>query len=182
MIRVVVVPRVVSPYPLRLEISDANDPVRARDDLDPYAPPLEYADGSVSWSGCPSREARDAARERSRIREAQEASRQDLARHARQVADLERQRRALQERVAACSGHAAASESEPRCYTGPVSESRPGSEYNRAAHGNIEITETCRCGAQRHTLVNGRHKEHSGWTRHYAELDAQLAFLGTVRS
>lgn len=46
-----------------------------------------------------------------------------------------------------------------RCFSGPVS----GAEPNRAAHGNITVTEQCQCGATRKTNVNGHHVERGGW-------------------
>lgn len=34
---------------------------------------------------------------------------------------------------------------------------------NRAAHGNVCVVDTCRCGAERKTNVNGRHIERGPW-------------------
>ena len=48
-----------------------------------------------------------------------------------------------------------------RPYRGPVAV---GIHQNTAAHGNVERTERCPCGAQRLVLVNGRHRESTGWT------------------
>jgi len=39
----------------------------------------------------------------------------------------------------------------------------------RAAHGNVTVTATCRCGLERQTNVNGRHVERGAWV---AEGDA----------
>ncbi len=47
-----------------------------------------------------------------------------------------------------------------RCYKGPVA---PYHRQNRGAHGNVERSETCGCGARRLVLVNGRHREASDW-------------------
>lgn len=51
------------------------------------------------------------------------------------------------------------SASTVRPFTGPVNLLR----QNRAAHGNVENVERCRCGATRRTLVNGKHTETTGW-------------------
>lgn len=48
--------------------------------------------------------------------------------------------------------------SRDRCFTGPVSELE-----NRLAHGNICVHETCSCGAERLTNINGGASESSGW-------------------
>ena len=61
------------------------------------------------------------------------------------------------DRVHACPGHLAETETV-RGYTGPVSRGE-----NLAAHGGIEIRETCRCGAARSRLVNGLHTETGAW-------------------
>lgn len=34
----------------------------------------------------------------------------------------------------------------------------------RAAHGNVCVVDTCRCGAERQTNVNGRHVERGPWS------------------
>lgn len=178
MIRVVTVPRVVSPHPMCLDVdASADQPVWMRDDLDPHAPPIEYASGRVSWSGRRTREERDAARDAEAISEASAARESALRAIRNEIDDLERRRRAMQQSVASCSDHASVGQSSTVPFSGPVSEQRPGSHYNPAAHGNIQVTETCRCGAQRHTLINGIHREHSGWTRHYDAIDSRLADL-----
>lgn len=48
--------------------------------------------------------------------------------------------------------------SRDRCYSGPVKE-----PANPAAHGNICVIDTCRCGAERRTNINGRHVERGPW-------------------
>ena len=50
-----------------------------------------------------------------------------------------------------------------RGYTGPVATDP--AKQNPAAHGNIEDTETCACGAVRKVLINGKHVERSEWSR-----------------
>lgn len=50
--------------------------------------------------------------------------------------------------------------SEPRGFAGPVAS---GDEQNPRAHGNIEVTETCSCGATRRVLINGLHEETGDW-------------------
>ena len=46
-----------------------------------------------------------------------------------------------------------------RCYTGPVKQPQ-----NQAAHGNICVIDTCRCGAERRTNVNQNHVERGAWS------------------
>lgn len=46
-----------------------------------------------------------------------------------------------------------------RCFSGPVNNE----ERNEAADGNIVEIETCACGAERCTNVNGRHTEQGRW-------------------
>ena len=47
-----------------------------------------------------------------------------------------------------------------RCFIAPVNSR----EQNRAAHGNIRVTDRCAyCGAERFRLVNGRHVETGEW-------------------
>lgn len=72
----------------------------------------------------------------------------------RAAAALEGDRRAS---VAACRSHQSIRTSESG-YVGPVSH-----EDNRAAHGNIMRSEVCRCGAERHVNINGRHVEQGVW-------------------
>lgn len=68
------VPRVLAEFPLRIQLRPGSPvPLRARDDLDPYSPPLEYEGGRLSWGGYATREERDAARAAEREREAIEA-------------------------------------------------------------------------------------------------------------
>jgi hypothetical protein len=73
-----------------------------------------------------------------------------------------------------------------RCYMGSVAV-EPYTASNPAAHGNIEVTEECaRCGAQRRTLINGRHEEHGPFGPSRAEREreesrAQLAAEETER-
>lgn len=46
------------------------------------------------------------------------------------------------------------------CFAGPIA----GAEENRAAHGNITVTDECNiCGALRSTNINGRHAETGPW-------------------
>lgn len=35
---------------------------------------------------------------------------------------------------------------------------------NRAAHGNVCVVDTCKCGEERATNVNGSHRERGAWT------------------
>jgi hypothetical protein len=49
--------------------------------------------------------------------------------------------------------------SDTHAFSAPIS----GAEYNPAAHGNVKITEHCRCGAVRHCNINGRHEEQGPW-------------------
>lgn len=77
-----------------------------------------------------------------------------LLRRAEAIRDRERQAR-----MDRCSGHEAVSTSDPWPFSGPVN---PRDE-NRAAHGGIGVTETCRCGAERSTLINGLHTETGRW-------------------
>lgn len=44
-------------------------------------------------------------------------------------------------------------------YFWPVRQDR----QNEAAHGGVRFVATCACGAQRETLVNGRHVERGRW-------------------
>jgi hypothetical protein len=47
-----------------------------------------------------------------------------------------------------------------RCFSGPVSREKE----NRAAHGNITVTEECTACKQRRRLnINGRHVEFGDW-------------------
>lgn len=90
-------------------------------------------------------------------------------------AALAQQRDEVVARSSRCD-HAVITESEPRAYGGPVAEARRGSEYNPAAHGNIEVIETCsRCSATRRVLINQIHREVSGWHADTDEVDSQLA-------
>jgi len=57
--------------------------------------------------------------------------------------------------------HAAIRTSAPKPFRGPVA-GWPAAE-NVAAHGNVEITETCSCGLVRECLVNGPHTEDGPW-------------------
>jgi hypothetical protein len=66
---------------------------------------------------------------------------------------------ALDESIAACSGHRAQmTREEP--FRGSVRD--PAGE-NPAAHGCIRVVEFCRCGAERHRNVNGGHVEQGVW-------------------
>jgi len=156
-------PRVVCPVPLGTAFGLGEElPIRARDDLDPCAPPLEYADGRISWSGYSSREERDAAR----VAEVERKRLENEAR-TRRVEGLlaeerTRLRAATRARVAGCSGHVVISEGQDYGFTAPVAVA-PYTEENPAAHGNISRTQTCRCGAERQILINGRHHEVSPW-------------------
>lgn len=59
--------------------------------------------------------------------------------------------------------HTRTQDGEARCYSHPVCVP-PYTDPVPAAHGNIEITETCLgCGATRDFNVNGRHEEHGTW-------------------
>jgi hypothetical protein len=156
-------PCVVSPYPLGTTFRPGEElPVRARDDLDPFAPPLEYADGRISWSGHPTREARDAALSaaiRAAIREAREAEEEAAQRRAE---NLRRRQALVAERVGRCLDHEVMTEGRDYSYMGSVAV-EPYTQENQAAHGNICRVQTCRCGAERLILINGRHTETSPW-------------------
>jgi len=54
--------------------------------------------------------------------------------------------------------HSVDSTSEPRVYTHPV-----GRDENPCAHGGIEVTDECACGARRLRLINGAHEECGDW-------------------
>lgn len=62
-------------------------------------------------------------------------------------------------RYDACPGHSVL-RSRERGFFGPVG---PARDQNPAAHGNVCIVETCMCGAERSTNVNGRHEEQGEW-------------------
>lgn len=55
--------------------------------------------------------------------------------------------------------HRTYSTGRTRCYTGPTDAYRP----DRRAHGNVEFTEHCRCGAERRVLVNQCFVETGRW-------------------
>ncbi len=66
---------------------------------------------------------------------------------------------ATRKRVADCK-HEHVHEVQERAYTGGVN----ARDENRAAHGNIEVTERCgTCSGERRRLVNGRHEEIGDW-------------------
>jgi len=44
-------------------------------------------------------------------------------------------------------------------FSGPVAVQK----QNPAAHGNVTVVSTCRCGAERRTNVNGQHSERGEW-------------------
>lgn len=69
--------------------------------------------------------------------------------------------------------HPTYSTSEPRPYVGSVAR-----DEHRAAHGGIEVTETCAaCGARRRVNLNGLHREEGVWgaTRAERQQAAQAA-------
>jgi hypothetical protein len=149
----VTIPRTVSEYPMCFDFpSGAEVPVRMRDDLDQYSPPMEYAGGRISWSGYPSREARDAGREASEV-----AARRADAVRARQliirdIADLERARQTLQQSVARCADHAPLHTSEARGYRYGVTDGRTGSAHNRseaAARATSRQPRSCQAADRR---------------------------------
>lgn len=158
------IPRVTSKYPMGVELpAGAPVPVGWRDDLDPYAPPAEYADGRVSWSGYATREARDAARvERA---EMEKRARQEAATmRAKRRAEAEsRVRGNIAEAMRRCDHQNAVEDRDVYCYTGSVAV-EPYTHENRAAHGNITVTDRCQCGAARARLVNGIHQEFGPWS------------------
>lgn len=45
------------------------------------------------------------------------------------------------------------------CFSGPI----PSAKYNPAAHGGVCFVETCSCGAERRTNINGMHVEAGKW-------------------
>jgi hypothetical protein len=60
-----------------------------------------------------------------------------------------------------------------RCFMHGVAV-HPFTDENRAAHGNICITEACQdCGAERQTLINNRHYEYSPWGPDTATVQAR---------
>lgn len=75
---------------------------------------------------------------------------------------IERRRERLRERIAACPGHVAVTESEPRCFSHSVAKP-PFTAENPAAHGAVWYVEQCLCGAVRDVLLNQRHFEFSPW-------------------
>lgn len=150
------IPRVDCEYPLGVDVPrGAEAPIRARDDLDPYDPPLEYADGRISWSGHPSREARDAAR----ARRAAEAEHARAAEAARVQRALVARHQALVRRVRECPEHRVEREGDDYGFTNPID----GAEPNRAAHGGITRAQYCRCGARRSVNINQHHREVGPW-------------------
>ncbi len=52
-----------------------------------------------------------------------------------------------------------ASQSVTEAFWGPI----PDATENRAAHGNVCVTETCACGAGRQTNVNQQYRETGPW-------------------
>ena len=88
--------------------------------------------------------------------------------------------------------HQHTTEGPAYAYTGSVARP-PYTEENRAAHGNICVTETCSaCGARRSVNVNGCHREYGTWGETRAEREARarrlapeardaLASVGTLR-
>lgn len=105
------------------------------------SPDLDPPDANGLWDGYPSRESRDAASRR-RVSDAADAARWAAA--------------------APCLEHSAEQTSPSRPYMGGVAVHQITAE-NRAAHGNITYTETCRCGATRSVNQNQRHLEFSPW-------------------
>lgn len=67
--------------------------------------------------------------------------------------------------------------SETRAFSGPIH----GADYNRAAHGNVCITEHCRCGATRTSNLNGAHQEVGEWDMPHARPNV-MAGAATVES
>lgn len=65
-----------------------------------------------------------------------------------------------------------------RCFEGCVNNHNP----NEAAHGNIVVIETCACGKERRTNVNGRHEEEGPWleTEASRELSRPRKFKETI--
>lgn len=84
--------------------------------------------------------------------------------------DLERRHASLLTSVAACPRHTWAQVGPHRPFSGPVA---PRLE-NQAAHGNIEITARCGCGAERRELINGRHVETGAAYAPTSEIDEAL--------
>lgn len=168
-------PRVVSPYPLGTSFALGEElPVRARDDLDPISPPLEYADGRLSWDGLPTRGARNRARLAAREAEHESAREARIREMDARASARQRSIAALVESVRNCAGHALVGQSGARPFSGPVAR-----EPNPSAHGNVVATELCRCGATRHVAINGAHREEGPWTtdlddRNAARAEVQL--------
>lgn len=95
------------------------------------------------------------------LRQAALVGEPDLRDTYRQLADRASQALTADHRrlVASCHGHEAAAKTEVTGFQGPVSR-----DENRAAHGNIMVTETCvHCGAERSRNVNGIHVEQGEW-------------------
>jgi len=129
-----------------------------RDDLDPSAPPMEFAGGRVSWSGYPSREARDAARlEKSRQAEIERerARRERDSARAKLIADMTHQ---AWQRIKAGVTY---SRTDDRVYGFSCSVAR---DENRPAHGNVCVTEYADApNVSRSVNVNGSHREEGPW-------------------
>jgi hypothetical protein len=86
--------------------------------------------------------------------------------------DFERRRASLLAAVAACPRHTWTQVGPDRAFAGPVA---PRGKENQAAHGNIEITVRCQCGAERHELVNGLHVEVGVAYAPMSEIDEALS-------
>jgi len=66
-----------------------------------------------------------------------------------------------------------------RPFEGPVY--KPVGDERPAAHGNVTLVETCRCGAERRTNVNGRHAEQGSWVlAPVAPRDRDLAIVQNI--
>lgn len=75
----------------------------------------------------------------------------------------------VEQKIAACFGafvvdishrhRAKPALAKVRGYSGPIQ----GARENRAAHGNVQVIDTCSCGATRRTNVNQGHVERGPW-------------------
>lgn len=156
------VPRVVSEHPMWLTIPvGAPIPVRMRDDLDPHAPPAEYADGRVSWSGHPSREARDAARATAAEQQAQHQVAVARGAAAAQQRAMRLRHAEIRASLHTCRHASAHTDSRVYPYFGSVAAD--ADSENRAAHGAVMEIDRCSCGAMRSRNVNQHHEEVGPW-------------------
>lgn len=137
-------------------------PIRLRDDMDPYCPPMEYACGRVSWSGYGSKQQRDEAR-RSKAAAQIEAAAADALKCAKARAARVERMAASAFRTAKTCRHQRVKTSAPGGFSSSVAV-YPYTEENQAAHGNICVTEHCPdCLCAREKNLNGGYAEFGLW-------------------